>query len=214
MKHILSTLLTCSSFLATAAFAEPPAIMVIEEDDNAYVEFKKEVLPGGFTYITEVISPNPEIMEFVDGSISCFAGSACFFKVLLKKDGPINFGPFDTSFIPYGYASVDQSTNDAFINFDLWGYNNFHIADLATFPALSPETATIYSPFGAAEGAKVGETDEHIEISVKIFMVENADPAVAEYQRYQVIASGVPFPTGGAIFVERRRVFRPRLRQC
>lgn len=196
MKKILAALITCSSLLAVSAFAQPPAIMVIEEDDNAYVEFKKEVGPSGFTLITEVTSPNPEIMEFVPGSITCIQGSACFFNVRLKKDGPINFAPFDTSFIPYGYASVDPVTNDASINFDLWGFNNFHIADIATIPALTPEAATTFSPFGAAEGSKAGETDEYIEIRVKIFTIENADPAIAEYQRYQIIASGITFPTG------------------
>ncbi len=175
------------------------AQMVISPEDNAYISYKKEVLADGVTHITEVTSPNPELLEYVPGTTSCFFtgfGSSCLLTVRLKKTGPINFTPYDTSFIPYGIGTVDTETNTASINFNLWGFNRFFIADLTTQATDSPAIRGPYVQFTGAEGSKVDETDEYIENRVLLRITPVAEGKTVEYETYQVIASGIPFPDG------------------
>ncbi len=174
------------------------ARMVIDSEDEAFVVFKKETSEAGAVSITEILSPNVDIIEYVDGTLECFEfSSQCFFNVRLKKHAGINFGPYDLSTIPYGYARVDTLLNSAYIDLDLWGYTNFHIADLLTLPAETPEASRIFSSSPAAEGSKVGETNDYLEIRVRVFLAPNLT-SEAEYQRYQILASGVAFPSGVA----------------
>ena len=176
------------------------AQMVITTEDNAYVIYKKEVLADGRTYVTEVTSPNPEILEYVPNTIDCFASgeltSTCLIRVRLKKDGPINLVPYDTSFIPYGYASVDTVANTATINLDLWGSNNFHISDLVTQATDSPAIRGNFSTASPAEGAKYDETDEYIEVRVLLRLSAVEPGKTTQFETYQVLASGIPFPEG------------------
>ena len=197
-KSLFAASIFVLSGFANYVFAQP-AQFVIEQDDNAFVIYKKEVLESGATTITEVISPNPELMEYVPDTASCFStgvGSSCFINVRIKKTGPINFAPYDTSFIPYGIGTVDTVTNTPSINFNLWGFNRFFIADLTTEPTDSPAVRGPYVRFAGAEGSKVAETDEYIENRVLLRIQPVSEGKTFEYETYQVLASGIPFPDG------------------
>ncbi len=171
-----------------------PAEMVIEQDDNAIVIFEKTLVTGSDSMfeITDIVSPTPDIIEYVDGSLVCHTSTYCEILARLPKYGPKQLHRYDLSNIPYSIARIDVMSDSIDIDLSptLWGFNNFHIAEVITAPSPTLYPRGQYT-FARAEGVRIGETDDYLEVKLQFQLQAMTSAQPVEYQTLQVVASGI-----------------------
>ena len=182
--------------VAPSTFAsEPPAKMVLEQSDNAYVTFKRSYDATLQQHvIVDAFSHAPELLEVV-GEPDCVNASAgeCILTLRLHKNGPVNLNLYDTSgFLPYGVPIVDELNNEMSVDFSLWGFNRFFIASALTQHSNSPSIrGNVTRSQGSTElsNTNVNERDTYIEIKAEITHTFLGGQTSDAWQTIQLIAS-------------------------
>ena len=167
----------------------PAEIFLTEEDDASFTVGRTLLEDASFEYTTTV--SNPDLLDL--NWIVC-NNNGCQFEYTIKKDGPVDFSGINVSRItPYGYVGIVEP--NLAIDFSIWGNTEAHIANVFTFPSLSPTVPGAYVPSTQGNSTASITLVEGNFITVRGFFVffDMLPGATTQYQKFQVIGSGVRY---------------------
>ena len=191
---LLKKLLCGAAVLAGVSNVSAQAEMFMFPSDSAYVTVTRSN-PYGQPESFSVSSPHPEIIEYVDGTLSCntFSLTHCSFKLSLKLNGPVDFNGISTSFATYGYAEI-VSPRDAAIDLNLWANNNLKISEVMTQPSPTLTSLGEFVPTSQGDVQSLFDSSNENEIIIDVRNMR-IDPILrglsTQHQSLFMIASGI-----------------------
>ena len=197
MKVFSKLLIGASLFAASTASAQ--AVEFMDAYDMAAVTLKVEGIGTNDTTYS-MTSVNPDLLEYVDGSLSCDGGLAspgwCTFDMILKTDNPsVPFGYYpEIGFTtPYGYvtitnpvAAIDVALNSGPIS----------LGDVLSTSSTSPQTTPgSYIPVTSPDAQSLASVRPGYDgqagklINARFKWVPIAGESTI-YQNFQILAAG------------------------
>ena len=197
---ILSKLL-CGALLAGTSLVNAQSVEFMSASDNAVITIKREVANGDTTW--SAISPNPDLIEYNDGTLFCRGGveegtkAVCSWEFTLKTDYPgvpFNQFPAVTWRTPYGYVEFSEPT--AMIN-TTRETGPIHLGDIITYPTTDINNRGAYINVHSPDaGSKASVRQGYDDVAHKVVFAEisivDIPGASVLYQNFQVLASGIP----------------------